>query len=219
MPLKTFHNLTEHRKMEILNTAIEEFAMNDYQSASISNVVKKLDISKGGFYRYFKDKKDVYLYLLDTILNLRLANTGELLDDTEIDFFESLITNISLSIRFDLEHPMYSSFLYNALQERNSNVLGNIQLGLKKKLMASVQKAIMKQSGAGNIRNDVSLETMSFLIVEVHFSILEYLSLKFDLNIRENIRLKNPVNSLPDNNIKKIVQDFVSLLKTGISKP
>jgi len=205
--------------MEILNTAIEEFAMNDYQSASISNVVKKLDISKGGFYRYFKDKKDVYLYLLDTILNLRLANTGELLDDTEIDFFESLITNISLSIRFDLEHPMYSSFLYNALQERNSNVLGNIQLGLKKKLMASVQKAIMKQSGAGNIRNDVSLETMSFLIVEVHFSILEYLSLKFDLNIRENIRLKNPVNSLPDNNIKKIVQDFVSLLKTGISKP
>ena len=160
----------------------------------------------------------MYLHLLDTILNLRSANTGELFDNYEPDFFESLITHISLSIRFDLEHPMYSSFLYNALQERNSNVLGNIQLALKKKLMAAVQKAIMKQSSAGKIRNDVSLETMSFFIVEMQFSILEYLSLKFDLNIRENIRLKNPINNLPDQNIKKIVQDFVGLLKSGISK-
>jgi AcrR family transcriptional regulator len=218
MPLKTFYKLTEIRKMEIFNIAVEEFSINDYQSASITNVVKKLGISKGGFYRYFKDKKDVYLYLLDTTLNLRFANTGELTDDPGADFIELLVSNISQSIRFDLEHPMYSSFLYNALQERNSNVLGNKYRELKKKLMAPLQKAIIKLAGAGKIRGDVSTEVMSFLIVTLQINVMEYLSLKFDLNIRENIRQKTPVNVLSDHDIKKIVRAFISLIKNGIWK-
>jgi AcrR family transcriptional regulator len=218
MPLKTFHKLTEIRKMEIFNATVEEFSMNDYQSASITNVVKKLGISKGGFYRYFKDKKDVYLYLLETTINLRNANIGELFEDTTADFFGLLVTNIKQSIRFDLEHPMFSSFLYNALKERNSSVLGNIHLELKKKQMAVLQKVVIKQLGVGKVRNDISSEMMAFLIVMLQNSLMEYLTIKFNLNLRENIKQKIPVATLPDNDISKIVQDYVSLLKSGIIK-
>jgi len=52
----------------------------------------------------------------------------------------------------------------------------------------------------------------------LQINVMEYLSLKFDLNIRENIRQKTPVNVLSDHDIKKIVRDFISLIKNGIWK-
>src|SRR5665648_21665 len=65
MPYQTFINLPEEKKQKLLECAIEEFAKNDYQSASITKIVNRAGIAKGSLYQYFKDKQDLYNYLLE----------------------------------------------------------------------------------------------------------------------------------------------------------
>ena len=61
MPKETFLNLPEEKRNRILDAAIQEFAANPYDVASISNIVRKVGIAKGSFYQYFEDKKDLVI--------------------------------------------------------------------------------------------------------------------------------------------------------------
>ena len=108
MPLQTFKNLSADRQKEILEVCFEEFAVNDYQSASVSHIVRKLGISKGGFYRYFKDKKDLYHYLLDQVMQMRMQDVKTLFAYAD-DFRGLLIQNFYQKIRFDMEYPVYGA--------------------------------------------------------------------------------------------------------------
>ena len=64
MPSNTFLNLPDDKRERIISAALEEFANNDFRNASITRMVRSLGIAKGSVYQYFKDKKDLYLYLL-----------------------------------------------------------------------------------------------------------------------------------------------------------
>ena len=65
MPKQTFLNLPEEKRKAFLEIALEEFADNDYNTASISKIVEKAGIAKGSVYQYFEDKQDLFMYLLD----------------------------------------------------------------------------------------------------------------------------------------------------------
>lgn len=64
---RTFENLEQSRKERILQVCIEEFARNGYEKASTNTIVKRLGISKGLLFLYFKSKKNLFLYLVEHI--------------------------------------------------------------------------------------------------------------------------------------------------------
>ena len=39
-----------------------------YEKASINQIIKEADISRGSFYQYFEDKDDLYFFLIDTVI-------------------------------------------------------------------------------------------------------------------------------------------------------
>lgn len=71
---ETFEKLPQSKKNQILQVCIEEFVQNGYKNASTNSIVKRLEISKGVLFLYFKNKKNIYLYLVDYV-------TGILIDD------------------------------------------------------------------------------------------------------------------------------------------
>ena len=73
MPNQTFFNIPEEKRDKIVKIAIAEFASHDYDSASITKIVKQAKIAKGSFYQYFEDKKELYLYLVDLANQEKLA--------------------------------------------------------------------------------------------------------------------------------------------------
>ncbi|NJN32154.1 MAG: TetR/AcrR family transcriptional regulator [Synechococcales cyanobacterium RM1_1_8] len=73
MPSPTFFNLPDPKRQRIVELAIAEFASHDYDSASITMLVKQAKIAKGSLYQYFEDKKDLYLYLVDLAAQQKLA--------------------------------------------------------------------------------------------------------------------------------------------------
>ena len=121
MPSQTFFNLPEPKREALIKIAIDEFSTLDYNSASISRIVKETGIAKGSFYQYFRDKKDLYLYLLKLVSEAKLA----LLQQTpapkaKMDFYEYLSWLFDMSIHFDRTHPVLSRLAYRAFYGNSS---------------------------------------------------------------------------------------------------
>jgi AcrR family transcriptional regulator len=67
MPKQTFFNLPEQKRQIIVDVAIEEFAENGFEAASINRIVANSGIAKGSFYQYFADKLDLFMHLVDIL--------------------------------------------------------------------------------------------------------------------------------------------------------
>lgn len=69
MPTQRFLNLKEEKKQAILSAAVHEFSRVPYAAASINQIIKEADISRGSFYTYFEDKDDLMRYMLSGFMD------------------------------------------------------------------------------------------------------------------------------------------------------
>lgn len=90
---ETFEKLPGSKKERIMQVCLEEFIENGYQNASTNTIVKRLGISKGVLFLYFKSKKYLYLYLVERISEVIVKDyierhsNGPVID---IDIFDNL---------------------------------------------------------------------------------------------------------------------------------
>jgi TetR/AcrR family transcriptional regulator len=215
--LKTFYNLSEDRRNEIISVCLEEFALHEYETASLSNIVSKLDLAKGSFYRYFESKKTLYLFLLEHCIEVRLKNDEKIIGPDAMDFPEAMVRQFAAKIQYDKKYPMHSAFLYNVMQEKNNDELGNIQLDIKKKIITMIKAKIKPWIRNEQITGDIHIDTISFLILQTQLSIFDYIAIKYDIDFRKNIREKKVLYDLPEKDLLLISKQFVGLLQNGIS--
>lgn len=67
MPYNAFYKLEQNKQNIILNQAKIEFSNYLFEEASINRIIKEINIPRGSFYLYFKNKEDLYFYMLDTV--------------------------------------------------------------------------------------------------------------------------------------------------------
>ncbi|WP_270297957.1 TetR/AcrR family transcriptional regulator [Eggerthella sinensis] len=93
-----FENLPDERQEAIVNAAVEAFGRNDYKGASTETIARKAGISKGLLFFYFKNKKELYLYLMERLME---KVSDLVVDDAfyEIDDFFDLLVYASESKR------------------------------------------------------------------------------------------------------------------------
>jgi len=117
MPKQTFFNLPDEKRQQITDVAIDEFADNDYASASISKIVARAGIAKGSFYQYFENKEDLYGYLISLIAEKKaqifsLDNP----DPEHAGIFNYIRWIIANSAEFELAYPRMSQIGYRMLK-------------------------------------------------------------------------------------------------------
>lgn len=215
MPLQTFLNLSEERKQEILDAAYEEFALNSYSNASLSGIIRKLGLAKGSFYRYFRSKKELYIYLLEHATSQRLDQVREMLESEDKTLYEKLVENFAMKIRFDLQHPVISGFLYKVMLERDNKKTGNVERIVKNEIDLLIKDLLKIHFGKGEIRKEIDTDLLSFTIMQVQSGIYEYIEKKYNINYKKNIMERKPIFSIPENEIMKLVRAFSSLLEQG----
>ena len=66
----TFLKLPDEKRLFILNAAAEIFASEGYHHASISDICKNAGISNGALYKYFNNKEDMFLSIIDYGIDL-----------------------------------------------------------------------------------------------------------------------------------------------------
>lgn len=100
MPKDTFHNLSGEKQRCILNAACKIFINNPYDKVTIRDIIKEAGISIGSFYRYFKDKDDLYIYMIDQVENKiykelikrNLNASSMVIGNTSVELLEEVLT-------------------------------------------------------------------------------------------------------------------------------
>jgi len=99
LPKQTFFNLPNDKKATLIKAARKEFSRVPFYEASVANIVKEADISRGSFYQYFEDKDDLYFYLLEkqgkerweTFIKALKSSNGDLFSALETLLYDILI--------------------------------------------------------------------------------------------------------------------------------
>lgn len=91
MPSTTFYNLPAEKREKLLAAARTEFARVPYAQASINKMIQAADIPRGSFYMYFRDKEELFLYLMGEYGQRLAALMGELLEGRQGDIFAAFL--------------------------------------------------------------------------------------------------------------------------------
>lgn len=216
MPKDTFFNLDQDKRQRILDNALEEFSKYDYNTASVSRVVEKTGISKGSMYQYFENKKDLYQYLITLVADEKLSYIQKSIDPDEKDFFE-MYKQINLnSAQFDLSHIKHSRLLNNAIRETNNDELGDIPSQIMRMSDDFVKDFIYQAQLSGQLRKDIDLDLLAFLVSRISIELAEYISHKFDFSYSEIISEGTGTLPIGEEDIKNILDDLIKFYKTGL---
>ena len=119
-----FFSLPQERQDLIRNSAMVEFGDGTFKKTSADAIAKRAGVSKALLFHYFKDKRELYLYLFQYAIDqcmeifnrhmLKAAYFGE------TDFFRTL--EIGQQVKMDLvrRHPGLFRFVMRAYYERDS---------------------------------------------------------------------------------------------------
>ncbi|MDA3938728.1 MAG: TetR/AcrR family transcriptional regulator, partial [Spirochaetia bacterium] len=107
----TFDNLSEKKKLRVINACIEEFSEHGYELGSMDGIIKRAGISKGGLYQYVSSKEELFTYIVDytytslySYLKQRVAAEIDVLPS---DLLDRLKHVSELAIDFYIDHPKF----------------------------------------------------------------------------------------------------------------
>ena len=161
MPKSTFHNLPQEKRQRIEAAAIDEFAEQGFQGASISQIVSQAGIAKGSFYQYFEDKRDLFLHLVDLVAQEKTAYfQSRQPPHPDLDFFALLRWMFEAGMEFNLARPrlnqavgrvlfgdgMIYTEMFSEMRQTSSNILRQfIEQGIARQ---AIDPAIDPQAAA-----------------------------------------------------------------------
>lgn len=173
MPKSTFFNLPEEKRERILRVAVDEFADNDYQNASISRLVEEAGIAKGSFYQYFEDKADLYRHLLDLMVEEKMRLLSKEPPDWEMGVFNYLRWVAEESVRFELAYPRLSQVGYRAVTGNDYPV--DLVERMKAQSLSFFRQLVARGKAQGDIAPDIDDDLAAFIFHTIFTELGQYM--------------------------------------------
>ena len=207
MPKQTFLNLSEEKRQAFIEIALDEFANNDYNTASISKIVEKAGIAKGSVYQYFEDKQDLFMYLLDVSNQEMMTHIQQSAPpDPSAGFFALLRWQMSVTVQAAIKFPVHSRLARRAytspLPFRDA-----IFEKVKKTREEHFQAMIAQAQAAGQLNPDLDPAIVSFMVQGLMNDLGPFLQSKF-------AKRKGDWVELPE--VGEVFDQVIDALKNGL---
>jgi AcrR family transcriptional regulator len=165
MPTDTFLRLNEGKRKNITRCATNAFSANGFTGASMDSVAEAAGVAKGALYRYFINKKDMYLHVVDALREDTQQYITEFLEQRRgQDVFDTmrdwLVSSYTTQERFDTHRKVLCNVLYQESIDFKEEVLarfGNLSSHY-------VKLAIQKGIASGTICEEINLEAAAFIV-------------------------------------------------------
>lgn len=207
-----FLNLSVEEQQRIMSAALDEFAEKDYESASLNRIILKANISKGSMYHYFHNKEDLFLYLLEQVMEEKktfLQAALQRLDQpvSALDIFETLSLQLDVAVRFARENPRYHMLNTHLQNMRESPLKDRIWGRFNEEFDRYIEAMVDHALSAGEIR--AGLEK-TFVMRILRFVLLSFTDIYPDY--RELLQKK-------DDEIFSEMKQLVDFIKHGLQGP
>ncbi|GAB4532764.1 MAG: TetR/AcrR family transcriptional regulator [Anaerolineales bacterium] len=203
MPKETFFNLPEEKRGQITEAALDEFATLPYAQASVNRIVERAGISKGSFYQYFQDKEDLFLYLLARMGEEKMAYLAPTFAQAgQLDFFALLRSLYVGGLRFSMAHPRYAAIGEHLLRAKNTPIFERVVHDSTAASQAYFRQLLQQAIARGEVRPDVDLDLMGYLMGELNTLIMAYYA--------------EHVSPSFDNRLLETVDRFIDFMRRGL---
>ncbi len=205
----TFESLPDEKREKIINACIDEFADRGYVLASTNTIIKNAGISKGILFHYFKNKKNLFLYIIDYAVEVTKKKVYGAMENQPPDILDRIINSGLIKLRISFEYPK----LYKILMDAYGDMPDELKFELQERYNKSLEEAmpfILKDIDTSKFRSDIDRDkAIEWIIIAVEGLGNKYLK-----------KFKN----MEDNGIlvrEKAIEDmkgYFEMLKYGIYK-
>lgn len=210
MALKTFDNLPEMRRTEILERCFMEFSEKGYEGASIAAIIADLGLARGSFYRYFEDKQDLYRYLYTHAMDLSIKGMEGGMADGETDYLDVWKANLMAFADKTGGYPAFMSFLSRASQERRPEVFAHPETRGFEKRIDMVESHFKTAADKGKARTDIDPGLMALVFMHGRYAIGQYMARRMKTD-----KIKPGTKKFKDI-LQKAVDGFLEITRRGI---
>lgn len=216
MPTQTFFNLPKKKYLAVLEASIDEFSEKDYENASIASIVTNSGIARGSFYQYFKDKEDLYSYLLDVVFAEKLKYfTKDPAADGEDVFYSNLMSLLENGLLFDYSNPRYGK-LFNRAMFGNHSVREIAVKRIKEVSFSQIRQYVMYGVKNGYFRADIDVDLVAYIINIIMSDIINYIN---DFIFKDDVYNGTLVdNEIIKIKLKQTVSSISDILNNGLKR-
>lgn len=209
-----FNNLSKEKKEIIINSAIEEFAQNGFHKASTDKIANNANIAKGSLFHYFKNKKNLYLYIVRLCIDFISGKIKDKADNINSnDFYERLKLISIFKQNIFITYPLYTKVSLDAFTSPAEEIKEEIQAltsayhceGIK-----FMEDYIVKYMNEEYLKEEVDTKDALFITT----TIFEALSNKYLSMYKSAVNL----DDVCTDEIFKEFDRYIDILKYGLYK-
>jgi AcrR family transcriptional regulator len=174
MPKDTFFNLPEEKREKILVAALSEFENNDFDQASINQIVIRSEISKGSFYQYFEDKKDLYKYIINLMVQKKMTYITPVMANPLAHSFFDVIRDMNMSgLEFAKDNPQFIKIGNRLIKDSKHPIYTEIMGENSSQAIDAYAFLISKAIETGELRPDIDVALTARIIFKLSADLIE----------------------------------------------
>ncbi|MGG3561504.1 TetR/AcrR family transcriptional regulator [Neobacillus rhizosphaerae] len=158
-----FLNLDSEKQNRIINAAIQEFAQKGYSIASTNEIVKEAGISKGLLFHYFQNKKQLFLFLFDSCVELITDDFYKKIDLSETDFFQRIRQSVLIKMELLAQYPNIFKFVEKAYLDDSADIQTEMQKKIRELNHINIGK-IYEGIDISKFRDDIDIQKIFKII-------------------------------------------------------
>lgn len=127
-----FFSLPAEKQQAILNAGYRVFSQNSYRKSPMSEIAAEAGISKSLLFHYFRNKKELYLYLWEKCAQITIEYLAKYDCYGQRDLFERMLRGMRAKMDIIRQYPHMAFFTIKAFYEKDPEICAAIQESYQK---------------------------------------------------------------------------------------
>lgn len=127
MPTNVFIELSEEKRENIIKVSLAEFSKYGYENSSTNRIVQDAGISKGSLFKYFKNKEELFFYILDFVTQELIVSLAQEIPVLPKALFERIIRYSELEFTWYVKHPNECKLITTVFTKSNTAIYQKVE--------------------------------------------------------------------------------------------
>lgn len=123
---KKFFSLPQEKQQAIINAGYKVFSQNSYKNSPMSEIAQAAGISKSLLFHYFRNKKELYMFLWDTCARTTIKYLTAYGCYEPQGLFESMEKGVKAKMKIIHLYPDMARFTIRAFYEKDPEVCASV---------------------------------------------------------------------------------------------
>lgn len=208
MPTNMFLELNKEKRTKIIEISITEFSKYGYENSSTNRIVQNANISKGSLFKYFRNKDELYFFILDFVIQELMANMSQKMSALPKGLFERIIRYSELEFTWYVNHPNRCKLIATAFTKSDTEIYQKVE----------ARYGLEGQNIYYELLKDVDISILSCEKGKA-FDILKWFLKGFNEDFLSRVQIQDNTNIYNlQKEYAKTLTEYISILKCGLIK-